>query len=251
MADYNYALGEVGSTVVNSLSGTSFISNPILMTDGSKPPEGGTIVYNTGKYNDVLVSQGVYANYVKRSPAFDVDFYLSFSEPITRLNELKIYFANDTNHGDDGGINYSLLCPRKLYLKQNDAYTLVSSASGSYVGLQLWDITFNPAKKEVQGIKINASQSYISRSYFRMSFYIVEIEAMGVLYEDVKFRYYDGSAVKAVGVNKHLGSDHKLRIYDGSNTRGIDLVSTSRDDASKIRMYDGLAVKALPSIDIS
>jgi len=67
-------------------------------------------------------------------------------------------------------------------------------------------------------------------------------------YQDIGIRYYDGSAVKKIGVQT-LSASHKLRVYKTDTVYGIPLVAPDAPEASKIRIWDGSAVKALPEVD--
>ena len=252
MADYNYGLSSVPSIVLHQPSATyKVVSTPSLFVDGSTPAVGTVLGKTDGKVGGVVVAQGVYG-YIKQYPAYNLTYYITFPEEITRLNSINVYYCAASNYNDDHGVNYANVCTKKIYVKQAGIYNLKSSVVGMPgVGpskIQLWTITFDPAEQAVQGIAINAYQPYGSRSSFYLGFYISEIQAMGVIYEDIGIRHYDGFAVRGIGVNKYLDSDHKLRIFDGSNVRGIDTISIDRDDANKIRIYDGLVIKSLPEI---
>lgn len=254
MAEHNFALTGTPSIVLNQASATyKVITTPSLLVNGSTPAVESALSNTDGKSGGVVVAQGVYG-YVKQTPAYDIDFIVDFLVPVTRLNSINIYYSAGSNYSDDSGVDYSTRCTKKVYVKQAGVYNLKSTVVGMPLKsdslkntIHLWTITFDPVEKAVQGIKINASNPYESRSSWYLGFYVSEIQAMGVVYEDIGLRYYDGSAVKKIGVEDLDG--HKLRVYDGAAVRGIDLISTSRDDASGIRLYDGSSVKALPLID--
>lgn len=60
-----------------------------------------------------------------------------------------------------------------------------------------------------------------------------------------------GVRVRTSSTNINIGAEiltasHKLRIRDGGITYGIPLIATSDANASGIRIYDGVSIKALP-----
>lgn len=70
----------------------------------------------------------------------------------------------------------------------------------------------------------------------------------GIVHKDIGLRFYTGSSVIKIGC-QDLDASHKLRIRKGGTTYGIELVATDDPQASAIRIYDGVAVKALPEVD--
>jgi len=63
-----------------------------------------------------------------------------------------------------------------------------------------------------------------------------EMKAWGYIYQDIGLRYYSGSVKKKI-LCKTLESTDKLRIRKSGVTYGIDLIPTTDDLASNIRIY--------------
>lgn len=84
-----------------------------------------------------------------------------------------------------------------------------------------------------------------SNNNSNVTLYIYEVQAWAEVYSDIGLKYSRGGTTYKIGADT-LTAAHKLRIRKGGVTYGIPLLSTGDSHASKVRIYSGGAVKALP-----
>ena len=75
-----------------------------------------------------------------------------------------------------------------------------------------------------------------------------ELTPYGIGYDDIGLRIKAGASILKIGVEA-LTASHKLRIHKNGTTYGIPLVATNDTDATGLRIYDGVSIKALPKVD--
>ncbi len=105
----------------------------------------------------------------------------------------------------------------------------------------LWGLTFTAA--EVNAANFGVYVYVIGTDNWMDAVDYVRVTITYTPYIDSGIRYYDG-AVKSIAAET-LTASHKLRFNKGGTIVGLPLVATTDTTASKIRIYDGSAVKSL------
>ena len=98
----------------------------------------------------------------------------------------------------------------------------------------------------VKGLDITMRRAYY-RSSSTIKLVVKEMTLTGYNWADSGLRVFDGVEVLKIPVNS-TGESSGVQVYDGTSVFGVDMLDESSALASPIRVYDGSAVKALPTI---
>ena len=200
--------------------------------DGSDATYWGSYVY-TGGDNDFGNTNTLVLTY-------------TFSAPTT-VTQIRFkafqYLWGTTNNYESNGYT----CTLKVYDWNNAATTLYSfsgGGKGNYTndtGVVL-DVTVRPTTKKIEVIMYGRSNGDDTGGSQHMVY-------------DLSFISYDASGLQYTknGTTYKIGyiignSTSKLKLRKGAGTISIPLVATTALNASAIRIYDGISIKALPIV---
>lgn len=222
MALKNYALAVNGGSV-----------SKIAMSGEGTWSEAGTIEnirdLDTSTYHGVSINASSNGTFTDR---------ITFSEVVT-LKEIyvKVSTGGGGMHGGGGSLNV------KLYNSSNGLIaTLVNLTSAGAV-----DQTFTGTWDAVKYIEIQGSCGSSEGGSGGAN--CSELKPYGISsYKDIGLRIKAGASILKIGVEA-LTASHKLRIHKNGTTYGIPLVATNDADATGLRIYDGVSIKALPKVD--
>ena len=79
------------------------------------------------------------------------------------------------------------------------------------------------------------------------SSYCYSLISNSAYYPDSGIRFKTNDGLIGIGKDTEAGT-HKLRFYDGATVQGLPIVATNSRYATNIRIYDGVATKALVQV---